>query len=857
MIKKNLFIYINALFYVFIAFTPVWALGEYYTCEGVGLGTINEVYQWGQTNFLEIHIDDAQVNPEDLSARICIQQGNNARNTDCDTYNLDDAEEYYPYYLFNLTHGSVRLEQNAQMDIILFQNTGLFGNIHIVYDYLSINGYNYQQPDCVFGFDTSIDTTSNYKGIARLPDGYGPWQQIDGPGPRNEATPGESNDGSSLPEIHHFRIDHPSTALTCKSALITVQACQNTDCSELYPNDIRINLSPEGWIGGSAQTLAASSSGSYRLKHTYPGTVQVGVTSPDVISDQGAICYVNGSPGDCAIEFLDSGFVINVTDGRSCTDLEGSIKAVQKDDETNRCIGDDSFAGTRRDIGFWFSYLNPSSGSTAVFLNGAQLGKSQTSSSSTTLDFNPNAEAGFFLSYADVGQLRLHALFSGTGEEAGLTMAGESAPFVIAPHHFEVTSPLNNPGNSGAPEGVAAEPFSATVTAVCEDGSPTPNFSASTTLSAQAPFEPAGGTLGVLSNTQITPGMFASGSAEPDNLNYTEVGNFTLQAEASDYLGSGMDIRGSATIGRFIPHHFELTRGDLSNRVENGCIPTSSFTYLGETLEFQYELSAENAAGNTTENYIDPFYKFSGDDSEAPFPATVYTLDAIDDPDGSATLLGTRLGIESLERTHTWTRGSATFTVRLQVARAANPDGPFADARFGVFIQDGDGVEIQSPDLDIDGDSTADISQAAPATELRHGRIRLVNAHGPELLQLDLPFYAEYFDADTFVTNDLDSCNTFTLAEFVFSNDTAANGEPVLAQQVSLGTGMLSWNNPPYSPGSIDVELDLSASGSATPWLQYDWNGDGSYDENPTARATFGIFKGNEHIIYLRETTWR
>jgi MSHA biogenesis protein MshQ len=38
-------------------------------------------------------------------------------------------------------------------------------------------------------------------------------------------------------------------------------------------------------------------------------------------------------------------------------------------------------------------------------------------------------------------------------------------------------------------------------------------------------------------------------------------------------------------------------------------------------------------------------------------------------------------------------------------------------------------------------------------------------------------------------------------------------------------------------------------------FLQYDWKGEG--DDNPTARATFGIYKGNERIIYLRETTWR
>ena len=42
-------------------------------------------------------------------------------------------------------------------------------------------------------------------------------------------------------------------------------------------------------------------------------------------------------------------------------------------------------------------------------------------------------------------------------------------------------------------------------------------------------------------------------------------------------------------------------------------------------------------------------------------------------------------------------------------------------------------------------------------------------------------------------------------------------------------------------------------------WLKYDWNNidEGSdgliYDDDPSATATFGIFRGNDRIIYQRE----
>ena len=56
-----------------------------------------------------------------------------------------------------------------------------------------------------------------------------------------------------------------------------------------------------------------------------------------------------------------------------------------------------------------------------------------------------------------------------------------------------------------------------------------------------------------------------------------------------------------------------------------------------------------------------------------------------------------------------------------------------------------------------------------------------------------------------------------------------------------------------------DGYLDLSADLSLYDWLQYDWdNSDGAnngpYDDNPSCRATFGIYKGSPRLIYQRES---
>jgi MSHA biogenesis protein MshQ len=51
--------------------------------------------------------------------------------------------------------------------------------------------------------------------------------------------------------------------------------------------------------------------------------------------------------------------------------------------------------------------------------------------------------------------------------------------------------------------------------------------------------------------------------------------------------------------------------------------------------------------------------------------------------------------------------------------------------------------------------------------------------------------------------------------------------------------------------GTIDIEYDIYS------WLKYDWNWNGvdtkTLGENPTASATFGLFRGNDRIIYQRE----
>lgn len=638
--------------------------------------------------------------------------------------------------------------------------------------------------------------------------------------------------------IDHFEFIHDGQGLTCAAEEVTLKACLDSTCSEVYSGEVQLQLPDIGWIGGPIQTVTFPASGqvSLKLHHTTaePVTLGVIVSTPDTSV---ATTCSGGNPNACEISFADSGFLIQVPDGRSCTDLQGTIQAVRRDNVSNLCVGDDSFAELTKSVAFSFGYDIPDNGDVEPSVDDTTLG---TTSPGDVVDlyFNDQALASFDVQYRDAGSLNLYARHDGSGDSAGLVMLGSTAgSFVVAPDHFEVTSPLNNTTTGGTPKAAAGGPFTATVKAVCSDGTLTPNFSWETVLTAVAPN--AGG-LGTLGQGTLAVSTFVNGQSTPNDLSYSEVGNMTLSAVASGYLATTMDISGvSDIVGRFHPSYFTIDANTPT--LTAGC---SGFSYLDQPLLYavqpQLTITARNSAGNKTLNYVGNWWKL-GDIAET----------YVDSGMPGGVTIDPALASHTPQTTAATTAGEVvtTFWGPLSYQRPLGANvGPFdAALQLTVVVDDGDAQYNSGAafSLDIPFDPAA-------STQIRHGRLSLRNSYGSEQLALSMPVMTEYFNGISFVENNLDSCTNVLLPQFTFTSPAgiaAANG----VSSVSSGSGSVDWTNPVYPSGYVDVTIDLST----LYWLQFDWNADGVHDDNPpSARATFGIYKGSERIIYLRETTW-
>ncbi|HEY9109750.1 MAG TPA: DUF6701 domain-containing protein, partial [Roseateles sp.] len=691
---------------------------------------------------------------------------------------------------------------------------------------------------------------------------------------------------------------NPVTSLAGQSATLS------TNAGTLGSTTITFNAS-----GSATTTLAhASASNGATATVTLSGETMPATSARRCCAD-GTSCSAANS---CSTTFNTAGFIIAASAGGAAATLptqtagtaSGSwvLRAVKTNTTTKACEAALSGATT---VNWGVQCNDPATcssgnrmtltGSSATAVAGNANGSSG-ASTAVPMSFDANGNAPFSFNYADVGRVTLLASKAAGGSLLS-ALSGSSNAFVVKPAGFvmsairctsytagnciiaAIASPGNNPGASSAAGSAfipAGKPFSATVTVVDANGNATPNYGRETTPESvtltAALVQPAGGNAPALTNPSAF-GSFSNGVATGTTFAWPEVGIVTLTPAVADgsYLGAG-NVTGTASgnVGRFVPAGFVVGSTGVVHRADQGCTTASSFTYLDENFSLGFTLTAQNASGATTQNYTGAFALLDLN------TAAKFNLAGIS---GSTMFKTTNSRLSLKASSGNWNSGVANVTLKTAALRTTTPDGPFS-ADFGILPVDPDGVTLLSPDLDTDAPANGVDRAKVGTIPLRFGRLRLQNGIGAANRPLNLPLEAQYWSGTAYSTNTLDSCTRVSATNLSFGNlrrtlvasDAAMVGSTVT---VSSGRGLVTLAAPASGHvGTLDVAILLDAAtppadascpksqagwtaakaatvGASQPALRGLWCGAAFSD--PSARATWGLYRGADGVVYQRE----
>lgn len=444
------------------------------------------------------------------------------------------------------------------------------------------------------------------------------------------------------------------------------------------------------------------------------------------------------------------------------------------------------------------------------------------------------------------------------------------------------TNLLNNVLINGSRVHNAGSPFRISATAYNAASAITSNYSGTPTTVLSACIS---GTACIPGPGTLTLGTWSGsgGNVATTTATYNDVGAFTLKlidstfasVDASD--GSSAlerEITGTVDVGRFVPDHFELSGGTFVNRTDMAtCGAASTFTYTGETFDATFTLTACNGSATCTGNPALTTTAYAG--SYARLASTslpAFGFLGASSPSAPVAVSGGAV-------TGAWTQGVLNSALTGMAVTRSLPHAPYTAFQLGIAPADLDGVVLNASALTLNLDTTPGNEHAPVAgtttTIIRFGRLKLGNGYGSELLNLPIPLEAHYWNGTAFARNLLDSCTPIASANIIMGNylrtlapgssckTAAVLGTPALA----AGLGALRMTAPGNASGSVDLAVNLQGGSGTTcsakggtelttvpaglSYLQGNWTGS-TYTQNPTARATFGIYKSGP-VIYMRE----
>jgi len=728
--------------------------------------------------------------------------------------------------------------------------------------------------------------------------------------------------------LDYFEIGHDGFGINCVGETISVWP-KKSDGSDFEGHTGTIVLDTQSgkgsWIATNGNgTLTDVTANDGLATYTFSGTETLPVTftleykegasviNIDVYDQGDNTLRDDDTEGD--ISFMPNGFIVDpVATQIAGADIALNITAYGQTASDPLCGVIETYTGDKS-IKFWSLYSNPASGTKQVTINASPIATGEAAATGQDVVFS-NGTAQVAAKYKDAGRIVISMKDENVADpEIPAGIRGATNPFVSKPADFvlSITANLATEGDCSTgslfnllppldhtnPQTLpAGEDFCVEVTAVDVNGDATPGFGQESTgesvalnSAIVAPAVADGGVepgLAITTDFDFTEGAI-DGAAE-GLFNWTEVGitNLTAEVKDGDYLGAGTvyddeHLPVPVPVGRFIPASFSVVA--VEPEFKAAC-QAGQFTYIGESFNYAITpaltLTALNTAGGTTTNYTLPDWYKLAVNVQGYTSAAGTVLDLSNVPAFPAPLLNN--GVISVN----FTDNPGDL---LSFVRAAPQDAFRAQIALSIGLLDSDDVPFEGGPVDgsqqyvyafggTDAPNGVSFGVNENDKQMLYGRVRIGNALGSELLDLNMPVVVERFSvANGFQPNVNDSCTGLTLdlsdpdGPGVGLDKPAAGVAPCVRESgANPGLSGLScaaavavpnyseppnggdfnvWLTAPLVTGYLDLTTD--ALNPLDSWLMFDWDGDGN-DDQPQGRASFGLYRGESSVIFIRE----
>lgn len=696
------------------------------------------------------------------------------------------------------------------------------------------------------------------KDIARVPDGTGNLEDND-----DNSTKGTTNEPPVI-TVDHFEISYTKAGFTCLPSPITIKACADAACTAVITDDVDITLSPAtGWTNNPV--TISNGQATLDLNHPTAGNLPLDITASSITPVNALSCLAdNNLDPSCSITVSETGFIFDVPTLTACKPSANvTIKAVKQGANTAQCIS--ALTGNKI-LSFWSDYDIPATGQTKVKINGTDIATSS-AGININLTFDANGEAQFTAQYNDTGRLNLTTTYD---DGNGLVMTGSdlfvSKPVTLVSYSSDGNAACSSQDASCSRFKKAGETFDLKVNAACwtsdadtnfTDNPTTPNFELASIGINHNVIAPSSGVNGQLSQSSFNFSIANSGTHTIQQT-VSEVGAFEFDIITPLYLGEALTTTKSEPIGRFYPDHFETTTASNGSFGNNACTGFSysgqAFSYLSNPQLLVTAFSA-NSPATVTQNYQGDFAKLTDTD----FIVTTPTSDANQLGADSTNLvrLNWQAAAPALTDNNngslTFAFGNDSYTYQHEINSQIAPFSNAVDLTF-TAITDSDNVST----------STLPHTLQPSGESIRFGRIALDSGHGSELMPLAIAISAKYYTGFSWIENSADQCTALNLNNHIrLANPETAGGSPqagTTIMTIAAGTTSATLTNTnPFAAGSGFITLsapgednlgfvDISSNiGTTYPWLLDLNNGEAQ------GRASFGLFKGSDNIIFRRE----